>query len=136
MEPLAKRTERRHHSTLSMDALIELLRHNPLMPREDVARLLGLTVDEVNGRVAELERDGVILGYQTVINRDKWDTDIVTAVIEVKVTPERDGGFDRIASRIAKFDEVQSCYLMSGGYDLLVVVEAEICGVPSSSPRN
>ena len=54
-----------------MDALIDLLKHNPLMAREDVARLLGMTVDEVQARIAELERDGVILGYQTVINRDK-----------------------------------------------------------------
>jgi DNA-binding Lrp family transcriptional regulator len=108
-----------------MDALIDLLKHNPLMAREDVSRLLGIPVDEVNARIAQLEKDGVILGYQTVINRDKWDPDTVTAVIEVKITPERDGGFDRIASRIAKFDEVLSCYLMSGGYDLLVLVEAD-----------
>jgi DNA-binding Lrp family transcriptional regulator len=109
----------------SMDALIDLLKHNPLMPREDVARLLGLSVEEVNARIAQLESDGVIIGYQTVINREKWNPDTVTAVIEVKITPERDGGFDRIASRIAKFEEVQSCYLMSGGYDLLVLVEAD-----------
>lgn len=108
-----------------MDALIDLLKHNPLMPREDVARLLGLSVEEVNARIDQLERDGVIIGYQTVINREKWNPDTVTAVIEVKITPERDGGFDRIASRIARFEEVQSCYLMSGGYDLLVHVEAE-----------
>ena len=108
----------------SMDALIDLLKHNPLIAREDAARLLGLTVNEVNARIAALERDGVIIGYQTVINREKWNPDTVTAVIEVKITPERDGGFDRIASRISKFDEVQSCYLMSGGYDLLVLVEA------------
>lgn len=107
-----------------MDALIDLLKHNPLMPRSDVARLLGLSEAEVNARIAELERDGVIIGYQTVINREKWNPDTVTAMIEVKVTPERDGGFDRIAARIAKFDEVQSCYLMSGGYDLVVLVEA------------
>ncbi len=107
-----------------MDALIDLLKHNPLMAREDVARLLGLTVEDVNARIAALERDGVIIGYQTVINREKWNPDTVTAVIEVKITPERDGGFDRIASRISKFEEVQSCYLMSGGYDLLVLVEA------------
>ncbi len=108
-----------------MDALLDLLKHNPLMPREDLAKLLGLTVDEVNDRIAQLERDGVIIGYQTVINRDRWNPDVVTAVIEVKITPERDGGFDRIASRIAKFEEVQSCYLMSGGYDLLVLIEAD-----------
>ena len=108
-----------------MEALIDLLQKNALIPREDIARLLDLTTDQVEQEIARLEREGVILGYQTIINREKWDTDIVTAVIEVKITPERDGGFDRVASRIAKFDEVQTCYLMSGGYDLLIVVEAE-----------
>jgi DNA-binding Lrp family transcriptional regulator len=108
-----------------MQALISLLQHNPLMPRADLARLLGISEADVNAQIAALEQDGVILGYQTVINREKWNPDTVTAVIEVKITPERDGGFDRIASRISKFDEVQSCYLMSGGYDLLVLVEAE-----------
>jgi len=108
-----------------MQNLIALLQHNPLMPRADLARLLALPEAEVNAKIAELENDGVILGYQTVINREKWNPDTVTAVIEVKITPERHGGFDRIASRISKFDEVQSCYLMSGGYDLLVLVEAD-----------
>jgi DNA-binding Lrp family transcriptional regulator len=108
-----------------MEALIDLLQKNALIPREDLARMLDLTVEQVEEEIARLEREGVILGYQTIINREKWDTDIVTAIIEVKITPEREGGFDRIASRIAKFDEVQTCYLMSGGYDLLVVVEAE-----------
>jgi len=108
-----------------MDALIELLQKDALMPREDIARLLDLSLDEVNTEIARLEKDGVILGYQAIVNREKWGTDLVTAVIEVKVTPERGGGFDQIASRLAKFDEVKTCYLMSGGYDLLVIVEAE-----------
>jgi DNA-binding Lrp family transcriptional regulator len=108
-----------------MEALIDLLQKNALIPREDIARLLDLTTDQVKEEISRLEREGVILGYQTIINREKWDTDIVTAVIEVKITPEREGGFDRVASRIAKFEEVQTCYLMSGGYDLLIVVEAE-----------
>lgn len=109
----------------SMDALIELLQKDALMPREDIARLLDLSVDQVNTEIARLEKDGVILGYQAIVNREKWGTDMVTAVIEVKVTPERGGGFDQIASRLAKFDEVKTCYLMSGGYDLLIIVEAE-----------
>lgn len=108
-----------------MDALIELLQKDALMPREDIARLLDLSVEEVEAKIARLEGDGVILGYQAIVNREKWGTEMVTALIEVKVTPERGGGFDQIASRLAKFDEVKTCYLMSGGYDLLVVVEAE-----------
>ena len=107
-----------------MEALVDLLQQNALMPREDIARLLDLTVEQVNLEIARLEAEGVILGYQAIVNREKWDTDTVTAVIEVRVTPERDGGFDRIAARIAKFEEVQTCYLMSGGYDLLIVLEA------------
>lgn len=107
-----------------MEALIDLLQQNALMPRADMAKLLDVDVDELNKTISQLESDGVILGYQAIINREKWETDKVTAVIEVKITPERDGGFDRIASRIAKFEEVQSCYLVSGGYDLLIIVEA------------
>jgi len=89
-----------------------------------MAKLLDMTTEDVEARIAALERDGVILGYQAIINREKWESEKVTAVIEVKITPERDGGFDRVASRIAKFEEVQGCYLVSGGYDLLIIVEA------------
>ena len=110
---------------VSMEALIDLLQKNALTPREDIARMLDLTVAQVETEIARLEHEGVILGYQDIINREKWDTDIVTAVIEVKITPERDGGFDRVASRIARFEEVQTCYLMSGGHDLLIVVEGK-----------
>ena len=120
---LAKRL-RGFHDTPSMDAIIDLLQKNALMPRDEMARLLNMTTAEVEAAIAKLEADGIILGYQPVLNRDKWDADKVTAVIEVKITPERDGGFDRIASRIARFPEVQSCYLVSGGYDLLILVEA------------
>lgn len=87
--------------------------------------MLDMTVEQVEATIAQLERERVILGYQAIINREKWDTDVVTAVIEVKITPERDGGFDRIAARIAKFEEVQTCYLMSGGYDLLIIIEGK-----------
>ena len=74
-----------------MEALIDLLQKNALTPREDLARMLDMSVDEIEAEVSRLEREGVILGYQTIINREKWDTDIVTAVIEVKITPEREG---------------------------------------------
>jgi len=106
-----------------MQALIEILERNALTPREDLARMLNLSVEEVEQAIAGLEAEGIVLGYQAIINHEKWDTDLVRAMIEVKITPERDGGFDRVASRIAKFEEVQTCYLMSGGYDLLITVE-------------
>ena len=108
----------------SMDAIIDLLQQNALMPISDMGRLLNMSTEEVEAAIAKLEADDIILGYKPVINREKWGAEKVTAVIEVKITPERDGGFDRVASRIAKFEEVQGCYLMSGGYDLLIIVEA------------
>ena len=108
-----------------MDSLIALLRHHARASTEDLAKELNLGVPEVAEKIAQLERDGVILGYQTVIDPQQRPATSVTACIEVKITPEREGGFDRMALRIAKFSEVQSCYLMSGGYDLLVMAEGE-----------
>lgn len=105
-----------------MDPLLTMLQRDALASREDLAVQLDVTVDELQRRISDYEADGVILGYQAIIDSEKVGDDAVTAVIEVKVTPEREGGFDRMADRIAKFDQVQSCYLMSGGYDLLVVI--------------
>jgi DNA-binding Lrp family transcriptional regulator len=106
-----------------MDQLLTLLRRNARTPLEDLARELTLSTEEVARRIDRLEKDGVVLGYQAVVDAQKCAGNRVTAVVEVKITPERGGGFDRLASRIARFAEVQSCYLMSGGYDLLVVAE-------------
>lgn len=106
-----------------MDALIKLLQQNAALKPSELAAMLNTTEEEVVRQIRLLERDKIILGYQTIINEEKLGLDLVRAVIEVRITPEREGGFDRIAARIAKFEEVRSCYLMSGGYDLLVVVE-------------
>ncbi|MEI6350803.1 MAG: Lrp/AsnC family transcriptional regulator [Verrucomicrobiota bacterium] len=107
-----------------MDRLIELLKSNARACTDDLAKELNLTEAQVIARIAELEEDGTILGYQVIVDPEKVDKNgQVEAVIEVKITPERGGGFDRLASRIAQFEEVQSCYLMSGGYDLLVIVQ-------------
>ena len=106
-----------------MDPLLHLLQHDARAPREDLAAQLNLPVEEINRKIADYEAGGVILGYATVIDTEKVGDQFVTAVIEVKITPERGGGFDRLADRIARFSQVQSCYLMSGGYDLLVVVD-------------
>jgi DNA-binding Lrp family transcriptional regulator len=106
-----------------MDALLELLRKNARASIEDLAKELNLTAADVAARMDQLERDGVILGYQAIVDKLKRDVDSVSAFVEVSITPERGGGFDRLAHRIANFSEVQSCYLMSGGYDLLVLVE-------------
>ena len=106
-----------------MDELLKLLRDDASLTPAQIAGRLNLAEAEVETKIKELESNGVILGYRTVINEEKLEVDIVRAVIEVKITPEREGGFDRLATRIARFDEVRSCYLMSGGYDLMVVAE-------------
>ena len=106
-----------------MDELLKILQTNALESRENMARMLGVPAAEVSARIADYEKRGVIRGYQAILNEDQLDLDKVTAVIEVKVTPQREGGFDTIAHRISRFPEVRSAYLMSGTYDLLLFVE-------------
>lgn len=106
-----------------MDELLKILESNALESRGNIARMLGRPVAEVEARIADYEKRGVIRGYQTLLNEDQLDLDKVTAVIEVKVTPQREGGFNTIAERISRFPEVRSAYLMSGTYDLLLFVE-------------
>ncbi|MGC4013297.1 MAG: Lrp/AsnC family transcriptional regulator [Luteolibacter sp.] len=108
---------------MSTDPLLQLLRSKARYSHEQLAELLSISPDQVNVRIAAWEKDGTILGYQAVVDPERADGDSVSAFIEVKVTPERGGGFDRLAMRIARFDQVTSCYLASGGYDLMVVVE-------------
>jgi DNA-binding Lrp family transcriptional regulator len=106
-----------------MDPLLRLMRENAALTREQLARMLDLPESDIAAKIKAYEDSQVILGYRTVINDEKLGVDTVRAVIEVRITPERGGGFDRLAERIAKYAEVRSCYLMSGGYDLLVFVE-------------
>jgi DNA-binding Lrp family transcriptional regulator len=106
-----------------MEPLLKLLQDNAALKPAQLAAMLELTEAEVAAKIKEYEAAELILGYHTVLNEEKLGREIVRAVIEVKITPERGGGFDRLAERIAKYREVRSCYLMSGGYDLLVVVE-------------
>lgn len=109
-----------------MDPLIDFLRSNARASVEDIAKAINSTPENVAARIDTWERDGTLLGYQAVFDPERLpQTGCVEAVIEVKITPERDGGFDRLASRISKFEEVRGCYLMSGGYDLLIIVQGE-----------
>ena len=108
-----------------MDALLQLLQKDDRTSPAQLAAQLGLSEKEVVEKIRQWEKDGTILAYHAVIDRERLDPNLVTAVIEVKITPEREGGFDRIANRIARFEEVENVYLMSGGYDLLVMVEAK-----------
>lgn len=106
-----------------MDSLLKLLRENAALSTEDLAGMLSLSEDEIRAKIRQAQAVGDILGYQAILSDDAMGTDGVQAVIEVNLTPERDGGFNRLANRIAKYDEVSSCYLMSGSYDILVIVD-------------
>ena len=103
--------------------LLDLLKEDCRLPLEKIAVMLGATTTEVAETIDRLEQDRVILRYAPTINWDKTDRERVEAMIQVNVTPQRDKGFDEVAGRIYRFEEVKSVYLMSGGYDLLVLVE-------------
>lgn len=105
------------------DELLSIIENNSRIDFKELATLLGKTEEEVLTRISELEKEGVICGYHTLINWEKTEIENVSALIEVKVTPQRGQGFDRIAERIYNYPEVKSVYLISGGYDLLVSLE-------------
>ncbi len=104
--------------------LLHLLQEDCRLPLEKLAVMTGASVEAVAEVIDGMEKQGVILRYSPVINWDKTDRERVEAMVEVRVTPQRDQGFDAIAERIYRFDEVKSVYLMSGAYDLLLLVEA------------
>jgi DNA-binding Lrp family transcriptional regulator len=108
-----------------MDALLELLQKEGRLSASQMADRLGKTESEIESMMSDLHDRGAILGFSAVIDPDHLSESPVSALIEVKLTPERDGGFDRIARRITNFGQVSSCYLMSGGYDLAVIVEGD-----------
>lgn len=108
-----------------MDTLLNLLATEARLTDQELAERTGLSEAEVTAKRTAWENDGTILGYQAVLNDEESHDCGVFAFIEVRVTPERGGGFDRLATRISRFDEVQSCYLASGGFDLLVMVQSD-----------
>lgn len=103
--------------------LLNILRRKARASFKELADLINSTETEVAEQISSWEKDNIILGYHAVTNPETIGDTSVSAFIEVRLTPERGGGFDRLALRIARFDQVVSCYLASGGYDLLVVVE-------------
>ena len=105
-----------------MERLLELLKANARTPVESLARQLGEPAADVEARLSDYEKRGIIRGYQALINTERLDDDSVRAVIELRIRPAQDGGFDRLANRVGRFDEVKSMFLMSGGYDLLLFV--------------
>ncbi|HPJ22587.1 MAG TPA: Lrp/AsnC family transcriptional regulator [Clostridia bacterium] len=106
-----------------MREILEILEKNSKATTGEITAMTGYSEAEVADAIAEFEKNGTIRGYKAVINWDKTDRDFVTALIEVKLTPQRDKGFDRMAARIYKYPQVRACYLMSGSYDLTVIVE-------------
>ena len=108
-----------------MSEVLSLLLEGADPRPESLAEILGKEVAEVESDLKTLEREKTLLGWLPILNPEKVEDGRVRAVIEVKISPEREGGFDRLALRIARFDEVESCYLMSGGYDLLVFVSGK-----------
>lgn len=105
-----------------MDKLLTLLEKNARFTNAELATMLNVSEETVASQIKELEKQGVIKGYKPLVDWDKIANDRVTAMIELKVTPQRDAGFEEIAETIMEMEEVESVYLMSGGYDLSVLV--------------
>ncbi|MBE5924312.1 MAG: Lrp/AsnC family transcriptional regulator [Lachnospiraceae bacterium] len=105
--------------------ILRMIRNNAKLTVKDIAVMLGNDEEEVSKLIKEMEEEQIICGYNTVINWDKTDDERVTALIEVKVQPQRGEGFDRIAERIYNYEEVTSLYLMSGGFDMTVFIEGK-----------
>lgn len=108
-----------------MEEILEILEKNSRYSAEEIAVMTGKTREEVEETIRKFEENKVIVGYTTLVNWEKTGKENVTALIEVKVTPQRGEGFDKVAERIYKFPEVTACYLMSGSYDLTVIIEGK-----------
>ena len=105
-----------------MEKLLELLEQDCTMSIEQMAAAAGMPVDEAKAAIKKYEDERIVLGYKAIIDWDSTDREAVTALIEVSITPQRGEGFDRIAERIYQYDEVESVYLMSGAFDLTVII--------------
>jgi DNA-binding Lrp family transcriptional regulator len=108
-----------------MEEILEILESNARATAEEIALMLDRSVEEVKETIKKLEEDNVIVGYNTLINWENSNRETVTALIEVKVTPQRGQGFDKVAERIYRYPQVKACYLMSGGFDLTVIIEGK-----------
>ena len=107
------------------EAILAVLEKNSRIDLADLAALLGVTEAEVANEISEMEKERVICGYHTLINWEKTGIEKVTAMIEVRVTPQRDMGFDKVAERIYNYPEVNAVYLISGGFDFMVILEGK-----------
>lgn len=108
-----------------MSSVLQLLLEGERLDTAQMAQVLGMSESEIEAEFSRLKAEEILLGWRPVLNPAKAQEGVVRAVIEVRITPERDGGFDRLAARIARFDSVESCFLMSGSYDLLVIATGD-----------
>jgi DNA-binding Lrp family transcriptional regulator len=108
-----------------MEKILELLMDGESLGPTELRKILQLTPEELDQEMERLKKERVLLGWRPILHPDTWEAHKVRAVIEVRISPERGGGFDRLANRIAQFEEVESCYLMSGGYDLLLMANGK-----------
>lgn len=108
-----------------MTTLLDLIKEGEALSVAQLAEILGQTAAEVEAELAQLRAAGKFLGWRPVLHPDAFGDEVVRAAIEVRITPEREGGFDRLAERISRFEEVESCWLMSGAYDLQVIVRGK-----------
>ncbi len=106
-----------------MDSILNLLEDDARLTPAQIALMCDKEEGDIRNMIETYEREGVIVGYKTLIDWDKTDREYVSALIEIKITPQRDRGFDHVAEKIYNFPEVQSLYLMSGGFDLAVLIE-------------
>ena len=105
--------------------ILKLLENDARLTPEQIAVMIGSDVNTVKSAIEVFEKNGTILGYKTIVDWEKTDRESVSAIIEVKLTPQRDSGFDRVAEKIYNYPEVQSVQLMAGGYDLSVLIEGK-----------
>ena len=108
-----------------MDQILKMLEDDATLTPEQIALMCDKEVGDIRQLIKQYEKDGIILGYKTIIDWDKTGREYVSALIELKVTPQRDRGFDRVAEKIYNYPEVQSVYLMSGSFDLAVFIEGK-----------
>lgn len=109
-----------------MEEILNILdKEKGKVSKEKIAQMLGTDEQEVAESIERLEKEHVIVGYKTIVNWDKTDKDVVTALIELRITPQRGEGFDKVAERIYKYPQVKALYLMSGAYDLAVTIEGK-----------
>ena len=108
-----------------MSNILDILQETADPDPSKLGKILDLTEAEVVAQLETLRSEGTLLGWVPLLHPSKKGSNLVRAVIEVKISPEREGGFDRLAHRISKFEEVEACHLMSGGYDLMVIVQGK-----------